>query len=243
MVNNHITSLFNSINHLHTLQIVLFNQIVLLTTITSIQLKVTRNVTKLVNPKTNTFCIGVKDNITTLLSHFHPSIEISLTKEITRHMNTDNSSLLGNAVKNQFNQSIILDCIHNLFKVIPPAFTNRRKQSFLGSTETTKLGIRSIRQLAGDAVHFGQTILGKRTGVAGNNRKGENQLAQLGVALLERQQFINHAKTLHHKTATVKLFLNFFQEIFWSTLKSAKNNLIIQIFFHQHHKLLLLVLL
>jgi len=66
-------------------------------------------------------------------------------------------------------------------------------------------------------VNLGQTILGKRTGVAGNDGEGENFLPELGVTLLERQQFINHAKTLHHKTASVKLFLNFFQEIFWST--------------------------
>ena len=125
-------------------------------------------------------------------------------------MNPNNSSLFGNTVKNQINQSISLDCIQNLFKVLPTAFTNRRKQSFLGSTETTKLGIRSIRQLAGDAVHLGQTILGERTGVTGNDGEGENVLTKLGVALLERQQFINHAKTLHHGTAAVKLFLNFF---------------------------------
>ena len=135
-------------------------------------------------------------------------------------MNTNNSSFLRNTIKNQFNQGIILDSIQNLFKVIPPAFTHRRKQSFLGSTEAPKLGIRSIRQLAGQTVHLGQTIFGEGTGVTGNDGKSEDLLTKLGVALLEGKQFINHAKTLHHGTAAVKTFFKFFSGgvIFWVKL-------------------------
>ena len=92
-------------------------------------------------------------------------------------MHSDNSSFLGNTIHNQFNQGIILDSIQNLFKVIPPAFTNSRKQSFLRSTKAPKLCIRSIRQLASFPIDFCQTILGERTGVAGNDGKSINFLA------------------------------------------------------------------